>query len=107
MGLETVWERIESILRDTLAAINRLYPETLGHGQAVQKEPALPELVVRIQTEGMPVFASRAGCLQAVDADALLAVASEQDLVIQVLPVPGDWVTAGDALVCVWPVAPA
>ncbi|WP_422000522.1 DUF2254 domain-containing protein [Reyranella sp.] len=87
--------RIESVLAglaaETREAIDRLYPEKLGHEAP---DEASPDDV--FPPEGTTACALRprhSGYVQFIDADTLMALASEHDLVVRVLVEPGTFVT--------------
>lgn len=93
-----------SIQADTLVArvsdeltstINRLYPERIGDG--ADADVPLPE------GASGTVGADEDGYAQAVDAEAVMAAASEHDVVIELLHRPGNYVLLGAPVARVWP----
>jgi len=84
--------------------IARLFPEKVGQntGEQGNKEPAsdLPPDFLR---QASAVQSSATGYLQAVAAEALMAIAEENDLVLRLNYRPGHFVVQGTALVLVWP----
>ncbi|MGV3618921.1 MAG: DUF2254 domain-containing protein [Fimbriimonas sp.] len=75
-------------------ALRRLFPEKIGtpHG-----EGNVPD------TQAETVSAESEGYVAAIDADALLRMAENDDLVIRIEARPGDYVFDGVALAKVWP----
>ena len=93
---------ITAVSHDLLRAIDRLFPETLGHGASEpprsQHTPP-PEACGR---ETRTVHASRSGYVQAIDSDGLMQLATAHDLRLHVTHRPGHFVVQGTALVTVW-----
>lgn len=88
--------RIETLLAslaaETAATIDRLFPEQLGNGEpetAGQAPDFAPGLIVRPQASGY---------VQSVDSGALLRLATEEDLIVNVVARPGTFVTERDPL---------
>lgn len=86
---------------ELVAAIHELFPEQLD--AAARPEPADPDPVDGFDQDAHPVVAVEDGYLQVIDGDALLAVASEHDLVLRVGRRAGHYIVAGSALVLAWP----
>ena len=84
--------------------LRRLYPGHLGRPASTVSglpgETALPEAFTR---EALPVGARDDGYLQLIDADALMALASREGLVLRLERRPGHYLVKGQALVMVWP----
>jgi uncharacterized membrane protein len=98
---------ISRVRRDLDKAIERLFPEAGGEVEDLAQGPArryddydIPEECGR---DACPVAAERSGYLQAIDNDALMACAIEQNLLIHLGYRPGNFVTRGATLVTVWP----
>ncbi len=96
---------ISVVSRDLEDAIDRLFPEQLGHGISEYAEPAAPEweIPVRFTTESSPVAAHGYGYIKAIDTDTLLGIAGERDIVIRLMKRPGDFTGAHDVIATVWP----
>jgi uncharacterized membrane protein len=88
--------RIETLLAslaaETQTAIDRLYPERIGHRASghVGKAPDFDQ--------ASAVRAESGGYVQAIDADSLLGYASKHRLVVSIAARPGSFVTKRDAL---------
>jgi uncharacterized membrane protein len=84
---------IGRIFDETRGLIDSLYPEDVG--APAKERPARP---------GMPsiVSADRAGYLQAIDADALFALAERQRLTIDLTPAIGTFVLPRSTIAAVW-----
>lgn len=84
--------------------IDQLFPEQLGRGATQiaggRSRAALPEDFDRQATA---VLAGGDGYLQSIDADALLKLATDEDVVLRVQRAPGRYVVADLPLVFVWP----
>jgi uncharacterized membrane protein len=84
---------IGRIFDETRGLIDSLYPEDVG--EPAKERPARP---------GMPsiVSADRAGYLQAIDADALFALAERQRLTIDLTPTIGSFVLPRAKVAAIW-----
>ena len=83
-------------------AIETVFPEPVSSDGA-GTEPIAP--AARPDGDAKVVHSPRAGYVQQIDLDALLALASEADLVIALARRPGEHVLAGTAIATVWPAA--
>ncbi len=84
--------------------IERLFPGQLGEpGSAASKAPRGADLPAAFAREASPVGAAENGYLQLIDARALMALASENDLVLRLERRPGHYLDKGRAMVMVWP----
>jgi uncharacterized membrane protein len=91
-----------SVAGELEAAIEQLFPEKLGEpGAEAQETPE--KAPAEIEAEGALIEAGRSGYLQTVDDGELMSIAAEEDLVLELLRVPGDFVTESSAFVRVWP----
>jgi len=92
-----VWRELES-------GIDRLFPSHLGKPASVAlKAPGEANLPAAFARDARPVAALEDGYLQLIDADALIALAIQDDLLLQLERRPGHYVVKGQALVIVWP----
>lgn len=100
-------EVIASIARDLTEAIDSEYfradGETVSPVPAASGTPSLPDLLARLDHEGVPVQATVSGYLQFVGRDELVAIASNADGVIRLSHRAGHFVFAGSPLATVWP----
>jgi uncharacterized membrane protein len=87
---DEVIERLEAELRQT---IDQLFPEPFGDGAPEDAKP-----VPVPGTPGAPIAAPADGYVQRVDGKALMRIACERDLVVEVLARPGAFVIEGGAL---------
>ena len=91
-------------LRDKIAV---LFPARIGRGaptrEAARDESAVTDVPDGFYEAARRVDADGDGYVTGVDADGLLALAVEHDLVVRVRHRPGDFVAEGDALVLAWP----
>ena len=98
---------IAGIGRDLRAKVDRLFPERIGHSapakEARQRDDVVTELPEGFFEEAEPVRANGSGYVQGIDAETLLALACDHDLVLRVRRRPGDFVAEGDDLLLAWP----
>jgi uncharacterized membrane protein len=92
-----VWHIVDRPSRDTIALVERLFPEHVGRPGAAPKETEV----------GRPgvVTARGSGYLQAVDAEALFRLEDRPRLVVRMELRLGDFVLPGAMLASVWPAA--
>ena len=88
---------IDRATSDTVALVERLFPDPLGKPAQDDKQPCLPTISPAVVT------AATAGYLQAVDADTLFDLAEEGGLLIRMEPRIGEFVLPGAMLASVWP----
>ncbi len=88
---------VRVIAKDLAGAIPKLYPS--GAGDPLQDRSEIDGLRERGQ---MPVAASESGYVQAIDLVRLLGVATKQDVVIELVIKPGDYLISGIEVVHVW-----
>jgi uncharacterized membrane protein len=94
---------IAGVAADLAHALDRLYPRLAAeHGRVAATAPVPAGLLSKPAT---PVPAGRGGYVQAIDAQALLRLAREHDLVIEILRRPGHFVILGRPLMRAWPAA--
>ena len=95
---------IARVGRELAEVIHRLFPEQIGqeHDWHVieSTDTSIPEAFDR---EARPVLAGGDGYLQHVDADALMTLATEADVLLRLERRPGHYVVSGRPLVMVWP----
>lgn len=92
---------IAAVSEELDEAIDRLFPERLGHGPPPETAPHQPDSTPAL------VVAHHGGYVQVIDTDALMHLACEHDLVLRLVKQPGDFVVVDDALACIWPEARA
>lgn len=97
--------RIESVLarlaEETQEAIDRLYPEKLGNEPAPEQEG--PDAFPPAGTRACGVQPDHSGYVQYVDAETLMSLARERDVVVRVLVLPGAFVTPATTVLEVAP----
>ena len=95
--IETQLAALAAGPRDT---IDRLYPDRLGQGppaDGIVRQPWPSEQ----GSANRPITAARSGYVQSVDGDALMDLATEHNLVVQIAVAPGAFVTPVDSLMTV------
>ena len=94
---------VARVSMELLEGIDGLFPEQIGAPAAGPQ--AAPDSVAldRLNRDAKPVQSASDGYLQLVDADALMELAVEEDILVQVLCRPGDYVVAGSPLAKISP----
>jgi uncharacterized membrane protein len=97
-------EVVAQVGREVEEGIDRLFPGHLGkpasEASAAAGENDLPAAFAR---EACPVGALKDGYLQQIDADALMELAGEEDLLLRLECRPGHYLVKGRTMVMVWP----
>ena len=94
---------IAALGHDLDRAIDSLFPDD-DSTSSKQPEPRADARPPRGgDRPGNPIPAEETGYLQAIDTDRLMALATEEDLVLHLSYRPGDFVVEGSALVVAWP----
>jgi uncharacterized membrane protein len=98
---------IANVAEDLEGAINRLFPETIGEDSATADPDNLPldESDV-IDQDSSEVRAATTGYVQAIDAEGLMDLARERNIVVRIRARPGAFVRTGQALLTVGPAPP-
>ncbi|MCW5785810.1 MAG: DUF2254 domain-containing protein, partial [Nitrospirales bacterium] len=85
---------IAAVYRELEEDLSRLFPEHLGKEEKKNENRTnIPQLMARIEKEGMEIKAEMGGYLQAVENNALMEIAREQNLVIFLHYRPGHFIT--------------
>lgn len=97
-------EIVARVGTELVQGIDRLFPEQIGRGEpwpaAELADADIPEAFDR---EARPIGAAGDGYLQRIDADALMTLASQEDVLLRVERRPGQYVVIGSPLAMVWP----
>jgi len=97
-------EVVARVGRELENGIDRLFPGHLGKpGSKVSQAPSDADLPATFAREARAVGALKDGYLQLIDADALMALAAEEDLLLRLERRPGHYLVKGRAMVIVWP----
>ena len=97
-------EIVAQVGKELIEEIDRLFPESIGRGAPrIPKEPPDAGFLETFDREARPIGSAGDGYLQFVDGDALMALAVQEDIVIQLERRPGDYVVATRPLVLIWP----
>jgi uncharacterized membrane protein len=97
-------EVVARVAKELDEGLDRLFPEDIGNPKPPD-EGRDRELLEVLKQESTAVDARQDGYLQFVDADALISLAVEYNLVIRLLQRPGQYVTADRPLVLLAPAA--
>lgn len=88
---------------DLLEAMATLFPEKLA--ESTRSSPLAPRQEIQdnaMETAGS-LLAQHNGYIQAIDNDGLLNIATQQELILELMRRPGDFVIVGTVLARVWP----
>lgn len=97
-------EVIAHVGRELEDGIDRLFPGHLGQPGSQHSDSSGPaELPAAFAREARPVGAAEDGYLQLIDGGALMALASREDLLLQLERRPGHYLVKGQTMVMVWP----
>lgn len=97
-------EVVGRVANELNAGIERLFPTRLGDARASAAAPARStELPANFDGDAVPVPSDGDGYVQAIDAEVLMQLARETDVVFRVERRPGSFVVAGSPLVSVMP----
>ena len=97
-------EVVARVGRELDEGIDRLFPGHLGKPLSeVSKAPSEADLPAAFAREARPVGALEDGYLQLIDADALMALASQEDLLLRLERRPGHYLVKGRTMLMVWP----
>jgi uncharacterized membrane protein len=89
---------------ELIERIDRLFPKQIGQeGPRVAGDPPDPAFIEAFDGTARPVAGDEDGYLQIIDGDALLALATAEDLVVRLERKPGHYVVAGCPLLLIWP----
>lgn len=98
---------IANVAEDLEEAINRLFPESIGEDSATaDPDGTSPNDPNTIDKGGRDVRAMATGYVQAIDAERLMDVARERNVVVRVRANPGAFVRRGQVLLTVGPTPP-
>jgi len=98
---DVIVARVGSELED---GIERLFPAHLGKpGSESSNTPTDADLPAAFAREARAVGALADGYLQRIDTEALMALASQEDLLLRLERRPGHYLVKGRALVMAWP----
>jgi uncharacterized membrane protein len=96
---------IARVRGDLDKAVDRIFPDKLGQEEDFSNGPLKRDydIPTTCDRDVCQVKADRSGYLQAIDSDALMRIAVEEDLLIHLGYHPGNFITRGSVLVTVWP----
>ena len=96
---------IAKVRRDLGDAVDRIFPEKLGRQEDLLSVPIKRDydIPTTCDREVCQIKAECSGYLQALDNDALMRIAVEENLLIHLGHRPGNFITRGSVLVTVWP----
>lgn len=89
---------------ELIEGIEQLFPENIGRGSPrIPTEPPDADFLDTFDREARPIGSAGDGYLQFVDGKALMALAMQEDVVLQLERRPGHYVVATRPLALVWP----
>lgn len=89
---------IANVAEDLEQAIDRLFPDTLGEDAASAGRPGLSAHAPNKVSAARAVMARTTGYVQSIDADGLMRIAREHNVVVRVCARPGVFVRRGSSL---------
>ncbi|MEF2549737.1 DUF2254 family protein, partial [Aurantimonas sp. E1-2-R+4] len=99
--------RVETLLEklavEGCAAVDQVFPERLGHGQA--DEAAGQTLPYDFEADSRQIPADSDGYVQYIGGDVLMRIATKNDLVLSIAARPGVFVTQGACVITAYPKA--
>lgn len=99
-------EVVARVGRELEEGIDKLFPSQLGKPESeVSIAPGQADMPEAFEHEAHPVGALEDGYLQLIDADTLMALANEEDLLLRLERRPGHYLVKGQTMVMVWPAA--
>jgi uncharacterized membrane protein len=97
-------EIVAHVGKELIEEIERLFPESIGRGAPrIPTEPPDADFLDLFDREARPIGSAEDGYLQFVGGDDLMALAMQEDIVIQLERRPRDYVVATRPLALVWP----
>ncbi|PSB13596.1 DUF2254 domain-containing protein [filamentous cyanobacterium CCP2] len=93
---------ISSVSHDLEQAIDRLFPEEIGHSTS-ESQRLIGEIPKLFAQEAVTIRAVDVGYLQVIDDNALMKLASQHDLLIRLQVRPGQFILTGNELLKVYP----
>ncbi len=97
-------EIVARVATEVIEGLDSQFPEHIGQGAPeVPREPPDLDFLDTFDREARPVGSGGDGYVQVIDAEALMALAIQEDVVIRLERRPGHYVVAGRPLVLVWP----
>lgn len=93
---------IMGVSHDLQKAIDRLFPEEIGHS-ASESQRLIGEIPKLFAQEAVTIRAVDVGYLQVIDDNALMKLASQHDLLIRLQVRPGQFILTGNELLKVYP----
>ncbi len=99
--------RVETLLEklavEGCAAVDHVFPERLGHGQAdeADRQP-LPD---DFETDSRHIAADSDGYVQSIGGDVLMRIATKKNLILRIAARPGAFVTQGACVITAYPKA--
>ncbi|MFN6516836.1 MAG: DUF2254 domain-containing protein [Nostoc sp. CreGUA01] len=93
---------IQNVSEDLHSAIERLFPEKIGHGEP-EDSLGVEEIPISFEEEALPIRANGTGYLQAVDDKELMEIACKHNLLVRLQVRPGKFLIQGSDLALVFP----
>lgn len=95
---------VARVCRELEDGIDRLFPDHLGMpGSEASEAPIHADLPAEFVRDAHPVASLEDGYLQLIDADILMDLACEENMLMRLERRPGHYLVKGQAMVLVWP----
>jgi uncharacterized membrane protein len=94
---------IENVSEELHKAIERLFPEKIGHGGLHHIEQVDQEIPLDFEQESRPIRSNSTGYLQIIDDEELMKLANKHNLLLRIEYRPGKYIINGCSLATVFP----
>lgn len=98
-----IGEIIAAVQRQLLSTIDKMFPESLGNDKRDATDDGSVKLPTHFESEAASIAAVTAGYVEAVEDDAIMNLAVDNDLVLRLRVRPGDFVLPEQTLMSAWP----
>ncbi|MDR4493080.1 MAG: DUF2254 domain-containing protein [Nitrospirales bacterium] len=94
---------VAGVSRELKASINQLFPKKVGESPPSHTPPLDDVLPSGFMQDSIPFVSRSSGYLQAIDHPGVMALAKKQDVLIQLLYRPGEFIVEGETIGKIWP----
>lgn len=94
---------IKQVTDELDAAIERLFPQAIGHSLAAASPRRVGEIPIDFDPKSAVIKSGKSGYLQTIDAENLLEVATHHQLLVRLNHHPGNFIVQGSELARIYP----
>ncbi len=94
---------VAGVSKELKASINLLFPEKMGKSSPPHDPPLEEVLPSGFKRDSIGIVSMGSGYLQAIDNPGVMALANKQDVLIQLLYRPGEFIVEGEIIGKIWP----